>query len=96
MKLYPNCKINIGLHIVRKRQDGYHDLETIFYPVYGLCDELEVEKANEFAFIQDGLKLDCLPTDNLIYKLYTQMRSRYSQIGDVKINFKKTFLLVQV
>lgn len=48
MKLFPNCKINIGLRVVRKREDGYHDLETIFYPVYGLHDELEVEpiKAN--------------------------------------------------
>ena len=43
MLLFPNCKINIGLRIVRKREDGYHDLETIFYPVYGLRDELEVE-----------------------------------------------------
>ena len=40
---------------MRKREDGYHDLETIFYPVYGLHDELEVEPAEEFAFLQDGL-----------------------------------------
>ena len=89
MKLFPNCKINIGLRIVRKREDGYHDLETIFYPVYGLHDELQVEKAEEFAFIQDGLILDCLPTDNLIYKLYKRMSERYPQIGNVKITFKK-------
>ena len=42
MILYPNCKINLGLRVVRKREDGYHDLETIFVPVYGLHDELEV------------------------------------------------------
>ena len=74
MKLYPNCKINIGLRVVRKREDGYHDLETIFYPVYGLHDEVEVEIADEFAFLQDGIEVDCLPTDNLIYKVY-QRRS---------------------
>ena len=43
MVYYPNCKINIGLRVVSKREDGYHNLETIFYPVYGLHDELEVE-----------------------------------------------------
>ncbi len=89
MKLYPNCKINIGLRVVRKREDGYHDLETIFYPVYGLYDELEVQASDEFAFIQEGITVDCLPTDNLIYKVYARMRERYPQIGNVTISFKK-------
>ena len=89
MKLFPNCKINIGLRIVRKREDGYHDLETIFYPVYGLHDELEVVPSEEFAFVQDGLTVDCSPTDNLIHKIYVRMRERYPQIGNVTIKFKK-------
>ena len=89
MLLFPNCKINLGLRIVRKREDGYHDLETIFYPVYGLHDELEVEPAEEFAFLQDGLVVDCLPTDNLIYKVYKRMQEHFPQIGNVKITFKK-------
>ena len=89
MKLYPNCKINIGLRVVRKREDGYHDLETIFYPVYGLHDELEVQPSDEFAFIQEGITVDCLPTDNLICKVYARMRDRYPQIGNVTISFKK-------
>ena len=89
MKLYPNCKINIGLRVVRKREDGYHDLETIFYPVYGLHDELEVQPSDEFAFIQEGITVDCLPTDNLIYKVYARMRDHYPQIGNVTISFKK-------
>ena len=89
MKLFPNCKINIGLRIVRKREDGYHDLETIFYPVYGLHDELEVVPSEEFAFVQDGLTVDCSPTDNLIHKTYVRMRERYPQIGNVTIKFKK-------
>ena len=42
MILYPNCKINLGLRVIRKRPDGYHDLETVFVPIYGLHDELEV------------------------------------------------------
>ena len=89
MLLFSNCKINIGLRVVRKREDGYHDLETIFYPVYGLHDELEVEPAEEFAFLQDGLVVDCLPTDNLIYKVYKRMQEHFPQIGNVKITFKK-------
>lgn len=89
MKLSPNCKINIGLRVVRKREDGYHDLETIFYPVYGLHDELEVEIADEFAFLQDGIEVDCLPTDNLIYKVYQRMQEHFPQIGNVRIRFKK-------
>ena len=89
MLLFPNCKINLGLRIVRKREDGYHDLETIFYPVYGLHDELEVEPAEEFALLQDGLVVDCSPTDNLIYKVYKRMQEHFPQIGNVKITFKK-------
>ena len=97
MLLFPNCKINIGLRVVRKREDGYHDLETIFYPVYGLHDELEIQPiANSPLpithcpiFIQEGLTVDCSPTDNLIYKTYARMRERYPQIGNVKITFKK-------
>ena len=98
MLLFPNCKINIGLRVVRKREDGYHDLETIFYPVMGLHDELEVEmisrrgdkaKGDEAWFIQEGLAVDCPAEDNLIIKCYKCMREKYPQIGDVKIRFKK-------
>lgn len=44
MVVFPNCKINLGLHITRKRDDGYHDLETVFYPV-PLRDVLEILKS---------------------------------------------------
>jgi 4-diphosphocytidyl-2-C-methyl-D-erythritol kinase len=96
LKLFPNCKINIGLRVVRKREDGYHDLETIFYPVLGLHDELEVEAVDHFKlgiknfeFIQEGLVVDCPAEDNLIIKCYQHMRAKYPQIGDVRIRFKK-------
>ena len=48
MILNPNCKINIGLRVISKRADGYHDLETIFYPVLGLYDILEVNLSDAF------------------------------------------------
>ena len=101
MKLYPNCKINIGLRVVRKREDGYHDLETIFYPVYGLHDELEVDALEGvkdaasgngvlgIEFVQEGLAVDCKAEDNLIVKCYMRMREKYPQIGNVRIRFKK-------
>ncbi len=89
MKLFPNCKINIGLRVVRKREDGYHDLETIFYPVMGLHDELEVVPSSKFEFIQEGLTVDCKPEDNLIVKCFLNMKAKYPQVGDVRIRFKK-------
>ena len=90
MTLFPNCKINIGLRIVRKREDGYHDLETIFYPVYGLHDELEiVPSLDGLSFVQEGLAVDCPAEDNLIIKCYHRMRANHPQIGDVHIRFKK-------
>lgn len=77
------------MRVVRKREDGYHDLETIFYPIYGLHDELQVDRSEDFSFIQEGLVVDCSSADNLIYKTYARMRERYPQIGNVKITFKK-------
>ena len=89
MILYPNCKINLGLRVVRKRQDGYHDLETIFVPIYGLHDELEVVAAPSFSFEQEGITVECNAEDNLIVKCYRQMQAKYPQIGNVAIRFKK-------
>jgi len=97
MLLFPNCKINIGLRVVRKREDGYHDLETVFYPIKGLRDELEVERVNSqetraqsnLSFVQEGLAVDCAAEDNLIMKCYRQMAERYPQIGPVRIRFRK-------
>ena len=95
MILYPNCKINLGLRVVRKREDGYHDLETVFVPIYGLHDELEVSQqltANSqqpVNFTQEGIAVDCNPEDNLIIKCYRLMAAKYPQIGPVSIRFKK-------
>ena len=98
MLLYPNCKINLGLRIVRKRPDGYHDLETIFVPIYGLHDELEVNKApntisgngrREIVFEQEGIAVDCPAEDNLIVKCYRVMAAKYPQIGAISVRFKK-------
>ncbi len=92
MLLYPNCKINIGLRVVRKREDGYHDLETVFYPVLGLHDELEVaaQGGQQGCLLEtDGIKIDCESGDNLIVKCYRRMAARYPQIGAVSVRLKK-------
>ena len=89
MILYPNCKINIGLRVIGKREDGYHNLETIFYPVMGLYDVLMISAAGKFSFVQDGLAVDCPAEDNLIIKCYRRMQARYPQIGNVSIRFTK-------
>ncbi len=97
MLLYPNCKINLGLRVVRKREDGYHDLETIFVPIYGLHDELEVIKGERLkvkgespiSFVQEGIKVDCNPEDNLIIKCYRKFAKKYGLNEPVSIRFKK-------
>ena len=89
MFLHPNCKINLGLRVVRKRPDGYHDLETIFYPVFGLHDDLEITPSDEFLFEQEGIAVDCDMADNLIVKCFRMMQSRYPQVSNVHIRFRK-------
>ena len=99
MILYPNCKINLGLRVIRKRPDGYHDLETVFVPIYGLHDELEVVINDEMSaatplndgliFRQEGIAVDCPAEDNLIVKCYHLFKAKYPQIEAVAVRFKK-------
>lgn len=95
MILYPNCKINLGLRVIRKRGDGYHDLETVFVPIYGLHDELEVikkqnpQEESPITFTQEGIAVDCPAEDNLIVKCYHLFKAKYPQIGSISVRFKK-------
>lgn len=85
---YANCKINVGLDVLRRRPDGYHDLETAMYPVRGLYDVLEIRPAPDDAFRATGLALDCSPADNLCMKAVRLMRERYG-IGGVAVMLDK-------
>lgn len=80
MICFPNAKINIGLRILEKRPDGYHNIESIFYPV-GWCDSLEVAKQEGEGKIKLHLAGIPLPgkriTDNLCVKLYKSLEKKY-------------------
>lgn len=89
MLSFPNCKINLGLHIVSKRPDGYHNLETLFLPV-PLTDELEINISETNSFSQDGIPIAGNPNDNLCVKAYNLLRESYpEQVGSVTIHLKK-------
>lgn len=76
MILFPNAKINLGLSIVSKRNDGYHELETIMYPI-PVFDILEVTKSAQFQFFQSGLNVEGNLEDNLCVKTFRLMEKRY-------------------
>lgn len=89
MLSFPNCKINLGLHVVSKRPDGYHNLETLFLPV-PLTDELEINISETNSFSQDGIPIVGNPNDNLCVKAYNLLRESYpEQVGSVTIHLKK-------
>lgn len=67
MKAECNAKINIGLHVVAKRPDGYHDIETLFYPL-PFSDYLEISASGKDSFEQTGAALDCPPEKNLVVR----------------------------
>ena len=80
MITYPNAKINLGLNVVAKRPDGYHDLETIFYPI-PLQDALEVtmQKGADrpYRLHVTGANLDGSPADNLVVRAYTLVNEKH-------------------
>ena len=80
MIVYPNAKINIGLFVTGKRPDGFHDLETFFYPI-GLSDILEIVtaegKKGKCRFSQTGLEVECDVEDNLVVKAYRLLDADY-------------------
>lgn len=91
MITYPNCKINLGLHVVGKRPDGYHDLETLFVPVMELCDELEITPSatsGSASLQQVGIVLDNAPEDNLCMKAWRLLNEEFG-IPPVHIRLKK-------
>lgn len=84
---FPHAKINLGLNILRKREDGYHDLESLFVPV-PWADVLEVIKASDFSFSQSGLEIPPDGKANLCQRAYELLYESYS-LAPVAIHLHK-------
>lgn len=96
MLVFPNCKINLGLHILGKREDGFHNLETVFYPI-PFRDALELipNTNNDPAveFTGTGLAIDGNTADNLCVKAYHLLKKDFPQLPAVKIHLHKAIPL---
>ncbi|MEP6951461.1 MAG: 4-(cytidine 5'-diphospho)-2-C-methyl-D-erythritol kinase [Ginsengibacter sp.] len=89
MIAFPNCKINLGLNILRKRADGFHDLETVFFPA-GLSDVLEILPApdNITQFTVTGISPG-KPEDNLCMKAFNLLKKDYPQLPGINMHLHK-------
>lgn len=91
MVVFPNAKINIGLFVTAKRSDGFHNLETVFYPV-GLSDVLEIGEGDgqvgEYTFKNTGIDVGCDPEKNLIIKAY-RLLSDIHHLPSIRIHLHK-------
>jgi 4-diphosphocytidyl-2-C-methyl-D-erythritol kinase len=94
MTVFPNSKINLGLRILRKRSDGYHDLETIFYPI-PLTDVLEINKYAVYQekftipFSKSGFVIDADSSDNLCVKAFRLLRKDFPKMTNVQMHLHK-------
>jgi 4-diphosphocytidyl-2-C-methyl-D-erythritol kinase len=92
MLVFPGCKINIGLNILNKRLDGYHNLQTIFYPI-GIKDALEIIKAPHqqipVSFSSSGIIIPGSAEDNLCIKAYHLLKADFPSMTPVQIHLHK-------
>jgi 4-diphosphocytidyl-2-C-methyl-D-erythritol kinase len=84
---FPNAKINLGLNVVEKRSDGYHNLETVFYPVR-LADALEFVESKEFSITVTGIVIDGNSEKNLVVRAYNLLKQDFN-LPPVKIHLHK-------
>lgn len=85
---FPNCKINLGLSILAKRADGYHELETVFYPV-ALTDALEILPAATLSLNQTGIEVPGDPAQNLCLKAFHLLKKDFPQLSPVQMHLHK-------
>lgn len=96
---FVNAKLNLGLNIVARRADGYHNLETLFYPVgvYNgtprnpepFCDILEITPSENTEFIFTGRIVDCPLEKNLVYKAWRLFKENYPDLKEYAIRLEK-------
>jgi len=77
MLAFANAKINLGLNITEKRSDGFHNIETIFYPIQ-LSDSVEITDADETTVVVKGIHIPGNLTDNLCLKAYNLVKKEYN------------------
>ena len=87
MVVFPGCKINLGLTITSKRSDGFHNLESVFYPI-ALTDILEVVPSDHFAIYTSGIPIAGDHSDNLVVKAYYQLQDIYA-LPPVRVHLHK-------
>lgn len=88
MIVFPNAKINLGLNITKKRNDGYHEIETVMYPI-PLQDVLEIIPANETSLHTTGIVMNNCPMENnLVYKAWKLIYDKHN-IDPVEIHLHK-------
>ena len=85
---FPNCKINLGLSILAKRADGYHELETVFYPI-ALTDALEILPAATLSINQSGIEVPGDPAQNLCLKAFHLLKKDFPQLSPVQMHLHK-------
>lgn len=88
MIVFPNAKINLGLFVESKRPDGYHNIQSVFYPI-PCCDVLEFVKADSFDLEIQGLVVDSALQDNLVYKAWKLLHDLYA-IAPVRVVLLKS------
>ncbi|MFX1708284.1 4-(cytidine 5'-diphospho)-2-C-methyl-D-erythritol kinase [Chitinophaga sp. CC14] len=88
MIVFPNCKINLGLHVTGKRPDGFHDLETIFYPL-PVNDALEVITHTQLQFESSGIPVPGDAADNLCIRAFQLLQADFPQLQPVNIHLLK-------
>lgn len=88
MVTFPNAKINLGLHILQKREDGYHNLETVFYPV-AIKDALEIIPAEEAQFSHSGLPILGDTAGNLCIKAIQLLQQDFPELKPVQLHLHK-------
>ena len=90
MLSFPNCKINLGLYVTRRRDDGYHDIETIFYPL-SLHDVLEIVPSIQTHLYTSGLDMAGSEQDNLVWKAYQLLYNNFpGKVPPLDIYLHKT------
>jgi 4-diphosphocytidyl-2-C-methyl-D-erythritol kinase len=92
MIAFPNAKINIGLNILGKRNDGFHNLQTVFYPV-AIKDTVEIivhqNPLEEVVFSSSGIPVDGTQDDNLCIKAYRLLKRDFPHLPSVKMHLHK-------